>query len=59
MAKNIEEFNAERRQLDQEITEEILGQLDDDKQFSKFSSTVVYGSDWKKGVIVIVASRFI
>ena len=59
VAKNIEEFNAERRQLDQEITEEILGQLDEDKQFSKFSSTVVYGSYWKKGVIGIVASRLI
>jgi len=59
VAKNIEEFNAERRQLDQEITEEILGQLDEDKQFAKLSSTVVYGSDWKKGVIGIVASRLI
>jgi single-stranded-DNA-specific exonuclease len=33
VAKNIEEFNTERRQLDQDITEEILGQLDEDKQF--------------------------
>jgi single-stranded-DNA-specific exonuclease len=59
VAKNIEEFNTERRQLDQDITEEILGQLDEDKQFAKLSSTVVYGSDWKKGVIGIVASRLI
>jgi single-stranded-DNA-specific exonuclease len=59
VAKNIEEFNAERRQLDQEITEEILNNLEDDSAFMGRSSTVVYGEDWKKGVIGIVASRLI
>lgn len=59
VAQNIEEFNAERRQLDQEITEEILNTLEADEQFKTLSSTVVYGSDWKKGVIGIVASRLI
>jgi single-stranded-DNA-specific exonuclease len=59
VAKNIEEFNTERRQLDQEITEEILNGLEGDAAFFNQSSTVVYGEDWKKGVIGIVASRLI
>jgi single-stranded-DNA-specific exonuclease len=59
VAKNIEEFNAERRQLDKDITEEILNDLEQDKAFLNLSSTVVYGENWKKGVIGIVASRLI
>lgn len=59
VAKNIEEFNAERRQLDQDITEEILNDLEHNESFAHLSSTVVYGENWKKGVIGIVASRLI
>jgi single-stranded-DNA-specific exonuclease len=59
VAKNIEEFNAERRQLDKDITEEILNELEQDMAFLNLSSTVVYGENWKKGVIGIVASRLI
>ncbi len=59
VAQNIEEFNTERRQLDQDITEEILAHLEADARFADRSSTVVYGENWKKGVIGIVASRLI
>jgi len=52
-------LNAERRRLDQDITEEILNELEQDKSFLNLSSTVVYGENWKKGVIGIVASRLI
>jgi single-stranded-DNA-specific exonuclease len=59
VAKRIEEFNTQRRQLDTDITEEILNALDLDDDFESLYSTVVYGEIWKKGVIGIVASRLI
>jgi single-stranded-DNA-specific exonuclease len=59
VAEAIEEFNTNRRELDQEITQEILENLEFDEAFQSQSSTVVYGETWKKGVIGIVASRLI
>ncbi len=59
LAKAIEAFNKERRELDQDITAEILNDLEKDESFAQMSSTVVYGEQWKKGVIGIVASRLI
>lgn len=58
-AQSIEAFNANRRELDQEITNEILTNLESTPDFSSMSSTVVFGDSWKKGVIGIVASRLI
>lgn len=55
-AGEIEEFNTNRRSLDQEITEEALQQILENNEQERFTS-VVYGEDWHKGVIGIVASR--
>ncbi|UJH69201.1 single-stranded-DNA-specific exonuclease RecJ [Allomuricauda sp. SCSIO 65647] len=55
-AKKIELFNLDRRGLDQEITEEALIQIRDNKEEEYFTS-VVYAEHWHKGVIGIVASR--
>ncbi len=55
-AKKIELFNLDRRGLDQEITEEALIQIRDNKEEECFTS-VVYAEHWHKGVIGIVASR--
>ncbi|WP_430909181.1 single-stranded-DNA-specific exonuclease RecJ [Maribacter sp. 2-571] len=55
-AKNIEQFNNDRRNLDKEITEEALSQILDDNEEERFTS-VVYKPHWHKGVIGIVASR--
>lgn len=57
-AKEIDEFNQNRRILDQQITEEALNQIIENKEESDFTS-VVYQQDWHKGVIGIVASRLI
>lgn len=57
-AKEIDEFNQNRRILDQQITEEALNQIIKNKEESDFTS-VVYQQDWHKGVIGIVASRLI
>ncbi|RRJ89936.1 single-stranded-DNA-specific exonuclease RecJ [Flavobacterium macacae] len=57
-AKEIETFNADRKELDKQITIEALSQIITNKEEKRFS-TVVYQEDWHKGVIGIVASRLI
>lgn len=57
-AKEIDEFNQNRRLLDQEITEEALQQIIQNSEENTFTS-VVYHENWHKGVIGIVASRLI
>ncbi|HEU4496009.1 MAG TPA: DHHA1 domain-containing protein, partial [Flavobacterium sp.] len=57
-AREIETFNADRKELDRQITIEALSQIAANKEEKRFS-TVVYQEDWHKGVIGIVASRLI
>ena len=58
IAKAIDQYNKDRKELDKRITEEanaILearGEMDSDKK-----SLVIYNKDWHKGIIGIVASR--
>lgn len=55
-AGEIEQYNADRRSCDQEITQEalkLIGELQEEDRFT----TVVYQEHWHKGVIGIVASR--
>ncbi|WP_313806687.1 single-stranded-DNA-specific exonuclease RecJ [Flavobacterium sp.] len=55
-AAQIENFNADRREFDKQITEEALQQIIENNEENRFT-TVVYQEDWHKGVIGIVASR--
>jgi len=55
-AAEIEQFNLDRRGLDQEITEEALQQIQRNKEEERYTS-VVFDEKWHKGVIGIVASR--
>ena len=55
-AGQIEQFNSDRRNLDSQITEEALQQIQANGEEKK-RTTVVYDSNWHKGVIGIVASR--
>ena len=57
-AADIEIFNADRKDLDKQITNEALIQIIDNEEENK-NTTVVYQEDWHKGVIGIVASRLI
>ncbi|GAW90460.1 single-stranded-DNA-specific exonuclease RecJ [Flavobacterium psychrophilum] len=57
-ATQIEIFNADRKDLDKQITKEALQQIENNKEENNFT-TVVYQEDWHKGVIGIVASRLI
>lgn len=57
-AKEIEQNNNDRKNLDKTITNEALQQITDNNEEQTFS-TVVYAENWHKGVIGIVASRLI
>ena len=57
-ASQIEGLNADRKDLDKQITIEALQQIEHNSDQDRFT-TVVYQEDWHKGVIGIVASRLI
>ncbi len=57
-AKDIENYNTERKELDQNITTEALTQIKENQE-EKANTSVVYNKNWHKGVIGIVASRLI
>ena len=57
-AAEIEKYNADRKELDQQITIEALNQIVENKEENRFTN-VVFQEDWHKGVIGIVASRLI
>lgn len=57
-AVDIDNFNAERKTLDKQITQEALEQIITSQEKDRFT-TVVYDEHWHKGVIGIVASRLI
>ncbi|MEL1245307.1 single-stranded-DNA-specific exonuclease RecJ [Flavobacterium sp. DGU11] len=55
-ASQIEILNADRKDLDKQITQEALLQIEANNDHDKFT-TVVFHESWHKGVIGIVASR--
>ena len=57
-AEEIEEYNLERREHDQRISDEALKQIIENKEEERATS-VVFDENWHKGVIGIVASRLI
>ena len=59
LANEINEDNQNRRELDQQITEEAKQQIDEDEGFDDRVTTVVFDKNWHKGVVGIVASRLI
>lgn len=59
IALEIDEYNSERRILDAQTTQEALEIIAQDELFLRRKSTVVFQSDWHKGVVGIVASRLI
>jgi single-stranded-DNA-specific exonuclease len=54
---NINTTNTERRALDVTITQQALSMIDENMELVNRKSTVLFHSDWHKGVIGIVASR--
>lgn len=58
-ALEINSNNNERRSFDSNITQEALKMIENDDKLKNAKSTVLFKSDWHKGVIGIVASRCI
>ncbi|MGD9327391.1 MAG: single-stranded-DNA-specific exonuclease RecJ [Cyclobacteriaceae bacterium] len=58
-ALEINSNNNERRSFDSNITQEALKMIENDTKLKNAKSTVLFKSDWHKGVIGIVASRCI
>jgi len=59
LAEQLQQSNEARKTLDRTTTEEALGMILKDKNYSQKSSTVLYHPEWHKGIIGIVASRLI
>jgi single-stranded-DNA-specific exonuclease len=59
IAKEIDENNKQRKDLDKQATEQAKEMLNASKDLASKKTTVVYGETWHKGVIGIVASRLI
>lgn len=51
--------NSERKEFDKSITAEAIDMIESDESLKSAKSTVLFKSDWHKGVIGIVASRCI
>jgi single-stranded-DNA-specific exonuclease len=59
LAKQINEFNITRRDLDMNTTDMALDDIKNMPRLKHSKSTVVFNEKWHKGVIGIVASRLI
>lgn len=57
LSKFIEQENADRKDLDRNITEEALDIIASNDKLTTAKTSVLYNKDWHKGVIGIVASR--
>ena len=58
-AEMLHSDNTERKEADTNITEEALAIIESDDMMINRKTTVVFKSDWHKGVVGIVASRLI
>lgn len=56
---DVNNYNEERKDIDRNITLEALSMIENNEELKKRKTTVLFKSDWHKGVIGIVASRLI
>lgn len=59
LGAQINDFNTTRRELEQGIVEECINKVREDAIYENTVSTVVYGENWHKGVVGIVASKLV
>lgn len=59
LAEEINNYNMERKGLDTQATEEAKRRLGSDPALGGRHSIVLYGEDWHRGVVGIVASRLV
>ena len=58
-ADKVDNVNDARKNIDRSITQDALRMLAEEQELSEKKSTVLYNSQWHKGVVGIVASRLI
>ncbi len=58
-ANSVDYFNDARKNIDRSITQDALRMLGGDQELREKKATVLYNSNWHKGVVGIVASRLI
>ena len=59
MGEEINRRNAERKEIDREITQEALDMVNEGNCLCSTHATIVYNPKWHKGVVGIVASRLV
>jgi len=59
LAKVLQDRNHERKELDNDITREAISLVETSPELLSKKSTVLFGNQWHKGVIGIVASRLV
>lgn len=59
LAEEINTYNMERKGLDSAATDEAKRMIENDPQLASQKSIVLFGEDWHKGVVGIVASRLV
>lgn len=57
--RDLSDLNTERKGFDQDITSEAIGMVNESDELQSKNSTVLFGKNWHKGVIGIVASRLV
>lgn len=59
LSRVLSERNDERKELDNDITREAIAMVENNPEYDARKSTIVFGPQWHKGVIGIVASRLV
>ncbi|MBR1850608.1 MAG: single-stranded-DNA-specific exonuclease RecJ [Bacteroidales bacterium] len=59
LAEEINNYNLQRKDLDQTATDEAKRRIDTDPKLASRHSIVLFDADWHKGVVGIVASRLV
>lgn len=58
-AKELNDINAQRQDVDKQTLEEAIQMIESDKDFLNKTTTVVFKDTWNKGVVGIVAAKLV